>query len=193
MSLESYFFNDYLETKEKIVHIVHRHFLVILKDFIRILVLGFGIPGLFWFLFPQISIIAIIWMIIGLGKSLYVLYKWYYDVWVITDRAVIDIKSETIWDITTTRIEYHMIEGMTYSVKGFWATIFNYGDILLEKIGGGTAVSLEHAKKPQKVETKILKQQEKYMSSQSMRDHQALRQLLAGMVRDHVSKYGVPD
>lgn len=193
MKLARYFFDEYLEKKESLQYAVHQNIIVILGDIFRILILGFLLPGGLWLLFSELFIPAIIWMIFGFGKLLYTLYTWYYDVWLITDRGVIDIKSKSIFDIATTRIEYHMIEGISYTISGFWHTVLNYGDLMLEKVGSGTPVTLKNAMNPPGAEAMILKCQEKYMDGRVTRDHKTLRELLAGMVREHVKEHGISD
>lgn len=193
MKLAEYFFSDYLEKKEKIQHIVHQDFIVIVPELIRTGIFGFGIPFAIWFFFPQLWIVSLIWAFFGLGRFLMNLYVWYYDVWLVTDRAVLDIKSSNIFDVSTTRIEYHMIEGISYTISGFWHTVLNYGDLMLEKVGSGTPVTLKNASNPAKAESTILKCQEYYMDAQVAQDHKTLRNLLSGMVREHVKQHGIPE
>lgn len=192
MSLQSYFFNGYLEKDEKIMFVAHRHILIVKIETSKISLVGFIVPAVIWFLMPMLKIFMLMWMFIGLIKLLYELYGWYYDVWLITDRGVIDVKSSSLFDVSTTRVEYHMIEGVSYTISGFLKTIFNFGDLILEKIGSGTSVKLEDAADPKKVEGKILKYQEEYMGKKSYRDHKTLKHLLGDMIHSHVKEHGLP-
>ena len=193
MRLANYFFADYLEKKEKVQHVVHKTFFVIIPDLIRVFIIGLFLPFALWFFFPQLLIASVVWALFGIGQLLMVLYRWYYDVWIITDRAVLDIKSDGLFHVATTRIEYHLLEGISYSIAGFWRTILNYGDLLLEKAGSGTTVVLKDASRPAFAETIVLQCQERYMEGKNSQDHRTLRQLLSGMVREHVKEHGIPD
>ena len=193
MRLANYFFADYLEKKEKVQHVVHKTFLTVLPDLIRISIIGLFLPFALWIFFPQLLIASVIWGLFGLGQMLMDLYRWYYDVWIITDRAILDIQSDGLFHVATTRIEYHLLEGISYSIAGFWRTILNYGDLMLEKAGSGAAVTLKDASRPALAETVILRCQESYMEGKNTQDHKTLRQLLSGMVREHVKEHGVPE
>lgn len=183
MKLANFFFGEYLEKNEKIHSLAHVSVVTIWRVMMRVAFLGFILPGLFFIFFPQLLIPVLIWMLIGLIKVIYELYGWYYDVFLITNTSVISIKSESLFDVTTNRVEYHMIEGVSYAIKGFWQTILNYGDIKVEKIGSGTPIVLKNASNPARIERLILKHQDEYMEHRNFQDHKTLKELLAGMVR----------
>lgn len=186
--MANYFFGEYLEKGEKIHTVAHISIVVIWKDLVRIAALGFIIPGILFLFIPQILIFVLIWMVIGLFKLIYELYGWYYDVLLVTSSGVISIKSETIFDVTTNRVEYHMIEGVSYTIKGFGQTIFNFGSIQIEKVGSGTPVTLKNASNPARIERRILKYQEEYMAKRNFQDHRTLKELLAGMLRQEAKQ-----
>ena len=182
MKLANFFFGEYLEKGEKIHSVAHVSIITIWRVMIRVTFLGFVLPGLFFIFFPMLLVPVLIWMFIGLIKICYELYGWYYDVFLITNTSVISIKSDTIFDVTTNRVEYHMIEGVSYAIKGFWQTILNYGDIRVEKIGAGTPITLKDCSNPARIERVILKHQEEYMEHRNFQDHKSLKDLLANML-----------
>lgn len=189
MKLAHYFFGEYLEKSEKIHAVAHISMFPIWKDLVRIAALGFVIPGVLFLFFPQILIPILIWMGIGVFRLIYELYGWYYDVLLITSTSVLSIKSETLFDVTTNRVEYHMIEGVSYTIKGFWQTIFNFGDIKVEKVGAaGTPLFLKNASNPARIERRILKYQEEYLTHRNFQDHRTLKELLSGMLRQHAKQ-----
>lgn len=185
MGFGNYIFGEYLEKSEKIHVIGHVSIITIWKPLIRVACLGFIIPGILFIFFPLLLIPVLIWMLIGFIKVLYELYGWYYDVFLITNNSVLSIKSDSLFHVTTNRVEYHMIEGVSYTIQGFWQTIFNFGNIQVEKVGLGTPIVLRNASNPARIERLILKYQEMYMTERTFQDHKTLQQLLAGMVREH--------
>lgn len=182
--MANYFFGEYLEKGEKIHVVAHISTFTVWKDLFRVAALGFIIPGILFLFFPQILIFVLIWMAIGFFRLAYEFYGWYYDVLLITSTSVLSIKSETLFDVTTNRVEYHMIEGVSYTIKGFWQTIFNFGDIKVEKVGAaGTPIFLKNASNPARIERRILKYQNEYVEKRNFQDHKTLKELLAGMLR----------
>ncbi len=188
MILANYFFGEYLEKGEHIHAVAHTSIITVWKALLRVATLGFFIPGILFLFFPQLLIPVLIWMGIGFFRLLYELYEWYYDVLLITNTSVLYIKSESLFDVTTNRVEYHMIEGVSYAIKGFWQTIFNFGNIMVEKVGAGTPVVLKNASSPAHIERLMLKYQEEYISHRNFQDHNTLKDLLSGMVRRHMKQ-----
>jgi len=79
-----------------------------------------------------------------------------------------------------------MIEGISYTITGLWRTVFNYGDIVVDKLGTKTSVKLKDAANPKKLERAVMKYQEKFVNSKSIRDHHALKGMLSEMIAYHV-------
>lgn len=178
------FFKEYLEKGEKIQYILRRHPLTMHVEMAKIKFLFILLPILLWFFFPITKPLAIVLLIFGVWKLVDILLDWYYNVWLITDMGVVSIKGNAYWSIKATRIEYHMIEGITYSISGFWHVLLNYGDIMLEKIGGGkTVVTLNDACNPREAESAILKCQKAHLNHRYVGDHQELKKLLLELVQ----------
>ena len=172
-------FASYLDKGEKIIHIAHRHILRFKIDAAKTTFFGLILPLFFYFLFPQALPILVIWAVVGFFGVLYHFIDWFFDVWLLTTAGVVDIERNGIFDVTTTRIEYHMIEGIAYTIKGFWPTLFNYGDITIDKLGAKTSVMLKDAASPNKLERLVMECQEKYVYDRSIRDHHALKDMLS--------------
>ncbi|MBD3360306.1 hypothetical protein GF366_00725 [Candidatus Peregrinibacteria bacterium] len=179
-------FKTFLDEGEEIVNVAHRHFLIWKIDSSKTWFFGIILPVFGYFLFPQALIAFIIWGGVGVFGLIYHFIDWYYDAWILTNYGVIDIERNGFFDITTTRIEYHMIEGTSYTVKGFWQTLFNFGDIIIDKLGAQTHVVLKDAYRPKRLERLVMKCQEKYVYERSIRDHNALKDMLSDMIAYHV-------
>lgn len=181
-----YFFTRYLDDGERIVDIVHRHILVYKVNAAKTSFFGITIPIILYLFFPQAVFFFVIWIAIGGVGLLYHFVDWYFDVWLLTNFGVIDIERDGFFTVTSTRIDYHMMEGVSYTIKGFWKTVFNYGDITLDKIGAKTSIVLKDAANPRKVERQVLEYQERFVSEKSVKDHQALKDMLSGMIAYHM-------
>lgn len=193
MSIRNYLYSDYLEDGEEILFLCHRSYVVMFRDFIRILSIHAVPAGFVWYLFPSLIPICIAWLTIGVVRFMLVVQDWYYDAWLITNLGVLGIEWTGYFERTSTRVEYASIEGVSYTLKGFWQTMLNYGNVTLAKLGGPHNVTLKDAVNPKRVEKNLLKYQEKFMTSKNFKDQEILKQLLADLVVDHIRKNGLPD
>ncbi|MBP7898751.1 MAG: PH domain-containing protein [Candidatus Gracilibacteria bacterium] len=194
MKTAYYFFGEYLEKGEKIHSVVHRNLAIMFPVFLKIFIIGFCFPIILLFFFPTLFWATIAWMVMAVMRIFYDLYDWYYYVWLITDRAVIDIRSPSLFEVSTTRIEYHMVEGVSYTIAGFWRTVLGYGDVTLEKVGGNSTMKMDGGNNPKRIERQILKYQEEYMEHHNFNSHDSLKSLLSGMLYEHMKKTGhLPD
>lgn len=184
--MSSYFFSKFLDDDERVLHVAHRHILVFAYDSGKTFFFGLVIPALMYWAFPNLFLAWGIWGAVGLFGIFYHFIDWYFDVWLLTNVGVIDIDRNGFFDITSTRIEYHMMEGVSYTIRGFWRTIFNFGDVTIDKLGAQTSVALEDSVHPKRLESRILEYQDKYVTSRSIRDHQALKNMLSEMIAYHV-------
>lgn len=179
-------FKEHLDDGEKIIEIAHRHILVLKLSIAKTMAFGIFTPILLYVLFPKGLLIFLIWGGVGVAGLIYHWFDWYYDVWLLTNHGVVDIEYNGIFDMTSTRIDYHMIEGTSYTIKGLIQTMFNYGDITIDKLGAQTSVVLKDAAAPKKLEKKVMSYQERYVYDKSVRDHNALKGMLSEMIAYHV-------
>jgi hypothetical protein len=74
---------------------------------------------------------------------LHKILDWYCDVWIITDRGIIDVR----WSIfmrDTTFMEFHDISGIQSYQGSIFDKLFDIGDITLHKMGDEMRVSRMH-------------------------------------------------
>lgn len=193
MKLANYFFGEYLEKGEKVHAVVHRHIAVMTPILFKILIIGFIFPIGIMFFFPVLFWLMVAWMIMGVLRIFYDLYDWYYYVWLITDRGVLDIRSPGLFEVSTARVEYHMVEGVSYTIAGFWRTVLGFGDVTIQKVGSGSVMTMEGANNPKRIERLVLKYQEEYMEHHNYSSHDTLKSLLSNMLYEHIKKVGPTD
>jgi hypothetical protein len=190
MKAAYYFFGEYLEEGEKVHAVIHRSLAVLTPAFIKVFIVGFLFPSAIVYFFPVLFWPMIVWMILAVMRIFYDLYDWYYYVWLITDRGVLDIRSPSLFEVSTARIEYHMIEGVNYTIAGFWRTVLGFGDVTIAKVGNGAPMTMEGAAHPKRIERLVLRYQEEYMEHHNFNSHDALKTLLSGMLYEHMKKVG---
>ncbi|MFH1533607.1 MAG: hypothetical protein ABID64_01620 [Nitrospirota bacterium] len=185
MKFRDRIFSSFLDDGEKIMHVAHRHLIIFKIDSAKPMFFGIVIPAILYLFFPQVWPILALWGIAGLLGIFYYFIDWYYDAWLLTDAGVVDVERDGMFDITATRIEYHMMEGMSYTIKGVLQTFLNYGDITIDKLGAQTSVVLKDAASPKKLERLVMKYQEKFVNERSIRDHHTLKGMLSDMIAYH--------
>ncbi len=186
MKFRDRLFAGHLDDGERILDIAHKHILVLKINSAKTLFFGILMPILGYYLFPQLPLVFVIWGAVGVFGLIYHFVDWFYDAWLLTNVGVIDIERNGFFDVTSTRIDYHMIEGISYNIKGIIPTLFNYGDITIDKLGAKTSVGLIDASNPRKLERLVMKYQEKYVFERSVRDHDALKNMLSEMIAYHI-------
>jgi hypothetical protein len=165
MFLAQYVFRQYLEPGEKILAAFHRHPFV--PDFI--LFIG-------------------VWLFISVIRLIKIGLIWYHDALLITDVSLLDVCWNGIFDRTSARLEYPMIEGVTLEIRKFRRVLFNYGDITVQGAGGGTNIALRDVMNPKRVERMIMMHQEKFVTDQGLKDSESLKTLLTSMIRQHAAQ-----
>ncbi|MBU1992721.1 MAG: hypothetical protein ABH856_02540 [Patescibacteria group bacterium] len=186
MVIQDFLFRKHLNDGETILSVAHKHLWVVLPTIFKDLFFGVGIPMFLFMLFPQIAFYMLIWVWGGLLVLSYHLYDWYFDAWLMTNQGVLDVEWKSFFNRTSARIEYHMVEGVSYEVTGFWQTVLNFGVVTLEKVGSGVLVQLVNVNNPKRVERELLGCQKKYLTQKAFREHGALKDLLTDMVMGHI-------
>jgi hypothetical protein len=184
MIFASIAFRGCLNRGEYIKFVAHVHPFITYTEFFKLMFLGIALPLGFNLIIPPFKIVWLVWLVIGIWAFVYELFNWYLDAWIITNMSIIDYQWDGFFKKSSTRIDYNTIEGVTYTIQGFWATIMNYGDIMVERMGSGTVVTLKNVAFPKQVEREVLKNQADFMKNKNLKDQTVLRDLLVSMVQD---------
>jgi hypothetical protein len=178
-------FAPHLDPGEEILDVFHRHPFIMIPSLGRILFFTFLVPLFLFYMFPEFALFFFIWMGVGLVRLVYLLFNWYHDALLVTTVSLLKTYWSGFFDRSSSRLEYPMIEGISYTIQGFRRTVFNYGHVHINRSGGSSAIELPDAMNPPKVERLILTHQEKFVSDQSMKDSETLKSLLVTMLRHH--------
>ncbi|GAB4141358.1 MAG: hypothetical protein Fur0024_3410 [Patescibacteria group bacterium] len=140
-------FNLTLEDQERTLKIIRRHWIFgVLYFFIGVLSLGiipialvvyyqnFNLANLEFFTIPDF--VAVIFLSIYLLMvSLILFISWMdysLDIGIITNVRIIDVDQDGIFSRKMSQVYLNNIEDVSGNQKGFFAHIFNYGDILVQ-------------------------------------------------------------
>jgi hypothetical protein len=168
--------------------VAHRHPFMMITGGLKIGFFHFFVPIFFWNVFPEIWFAFLIWVIYGFIALDRMILKWYFDSIVVTDMSLIDVTWNGLFERSSVRLEYNMIEGTSFGFKGFLQTVFNFGTIQVMRQGGVIGIELKDAMNPSRVESVILNYQEKYLADTNMKEIKSLKSLLSEMVKKHVQE-----
>ena len=104
-----------------------------------------------WALFVYMLFVLFLWLVIFVDFTTYHL-----DVWVVTNRRVIDINQRTLFSRDTTTLMLEKIQDATVEVRGLLATVFNYGTLIIHTAGENPDIVIHYASDPIRSKDKIL-------------------------------------
>ena len=81
-----------------------------------------------WWFLGSIIFLVLYWLTVWVG--------WYYSVFVLTDRRIVVTKQKGFFDRSVSELALNNIQNVTYSVKGIQASLFHFGDISIQTLGG---------------------------------------------------------
>lgn len=190
MKAYKFFFKTYMEDGEEVYYAIHHHLITIFKPLTKITFIFGIIPGTLWWIIPNLSFIWLTWILIGTGKMLSILLSWYFNALLVTNLNLVNIEWKGLFDRTAYRIEYSQIESFSYNVVGFANTIFNFGDITIDKSSGNQVV-IKGAFRPKYKSQFLTKIQDQMVDRQLKQDHEGLKDVLTNLLRSHIKEHGI--
>lgn len=92
------------------------------------------------------GIVLVLWVYRWIG--------WYYTIYLVTDRRIVEIKQKGLWDRQVEEWQLEGISNVNYHIGGFQAVLFGYGDITARTYIGNLEMKTIH--KPVEVHEKLL-------------------------------------
>src|SRR3989338_3120554 len=162
---------------EKIDSVIRRHRIALLFNYLYfgfMIVLGFVIYySADYFLalgslgFGEFMYFILLVYFLVLWQSFFrSLMDYYLDSWIITDHRIIDIHQMGLFKRDISELRYSKIQDISVKMTGFWATMLNYGDIVIQTAGAVQEFKFHQVPNPNKVKDSILQ-----MHDQFTRDH----------------------
>lgn len=175
-----------LEREEKIIRVVRRHFFVILPmmlmiffaAFVPLILYQFIISGYIPFgpnFIDAVKVFVSKWEVFGYALWLLLLWiiffiEWtdyYLDLWVITDKRIIDVEQKGFFHREVTSFLYGQIQDITVETRGLIETFFKFGTLHIQTAGHDREIVIRDAHCPEEARSLILGLQEKSKSTQN--------------------------
>jgi Bacterial PH domain len=132
------------KNNEKILAVLHRHWFDILTQFIVVfmmLLVLFGSYALSFIFYTTLSE-PLFQNLTAFLRNLFFIFTWiiffiiwidyYLDVWIITDRRIINIEQKGFFSRIVSELELENIQDITTNVRGVIPTFFNYGHLYVQ-------------------------------------------------------------
>ncbi len=127
------------EDDEDIILLLRQHW-VTNVGWLFFLLLMLSAPLLFVFANPENTflnpdaalMLGIIWYLIALGYGIESFLHWYFNVYIVTDRRIVDVDFYGILHKEISETTLDQVQDVTYTVYGLAATVFDYGDVLIQ-------------------------------------------------------------
>jgi len=98
-----------------------------------------------------ISLGSLVWYLLTFAVIFENFLSWYFDVFIITDKRVIDIDFNNLLDKKFSEAKLSMIQDVTSRVSGLGQTMFNYGTIYIQTAAEVSYITFEKVPHPEKI------------------------------------------
>ncbi len=157
-----------IEPNENIIMELRKHWYVLLTEISFIILLAIGPLMILVLTGPWIKThislktflfglffywlwLLILWLFFWLAWTDY-----YLDVWIITDKRIIDVEQKGIFNREISTFYYERVQDVTVEIKGLLPTIMNFGNIHVQTAGQGREFILYNATSPHLAKKEIL-------------------------------------
>ncbi|HTP56856.1 MAG TPA: PH domain-containing protein [Candidatus Paceibacterota bacterium] len=150
-----------LEEGEEIVTKVHRHWVFIALQVVYVVLLAV-VPFALYFALTRTGIVVFTGIDTGAGLALgglWLLVLWgffwqfwttyYMDIWVVTNRRIIDIDYERLFTHQISVIRLDRVQDVTTRIAGTWATFFKYGSVIVQSAGAQEEFVIDQISDPE--------------------------------------------
>lgn len=80
----------------------------------------------------------------------------YLDMWIVTNDRLVDVRQVSLFARTVAELDLYQIQDATSDVRGFWHTLFNYGDVTLQTAGSIPRFVIRNVPRPHEVRQMLL-------------------------------------
>lgn len=157
-------------TGEEIVFHIRRHWFIFFKIFLFFIFLSL-IPVTLYFLiqqnvptlldgeisYPLILILFLTYYLILLISLFTAWTETYLDVWTITTDRIISREQNGLFNRVVSELDLRRVQDVTAEQKGFFPTIFYYGDVYIQSAGEKERFVFEQISQPYKI-AKLIQQ-----------------------------------
>lgn len=183
-------FSKFLEDGETLYYAIHRHWVMVYKQMMKIGIFGILIP-LFFLIFmtgtsSEAAYFFFAWLGIGLFYTVFAFLDWYMDAWLLTDVSIIELQWDGFFSQRSSRLDYYSIETINYDVQGVIQSMLGCGKLTLIKYSG-TPLVIEQVDEPEVASHWITRIKNENQASRSTQSTESMKDLLAEVISDRIN------
>lgn len=142
----------YLAQDEKILMVVRKHWYALFRHSAILLALALA-PAFFYAFYGKIAVFIVQTDLLPLVNFLFSIYMlslilygfivwadYYLDVWIITNKRLVDIEQRGLFSRTISELPMAKIQNVTIEIPGFIATALRFGNLRVETASQSTFV-----------------------------------------------------
>lgn len=152
---------------EKVFLLVRRHwiFFAVTLIFVIFLIIPIIAVMIYWMANPDVFIGPIgnfliifsgIYLLAIWGLVLYGFVNYYLDIYIVTDKRIVDIKQKKFFSREIAELHLHQIQDVKAKVDGFLQTMLHFGDIHIQTAGERENFVFQDVPHPYTLEKKIV-------------------------------------
>ncbi len=152
---------------EKVFLLIRRHwiFFAITLLFVIFLLTPIIVMIIYWTLNPDLFVGPLgnflivfsgIYLLSTWGLVLYGFVNYYLDLYIVTDKRIVDIKQKKFFSREIAELHLHQIQDVEAKVDGFLQTILHFGDIYIQTAGERENFVFQDVPHPYTLEKKIV-------------------------------------
>jgi len=167
---------------EDIILVIRRHWLTFIFQFMPIIVGIVVVISAYYFaieFIPEITtgqgedillfVVSLIAMILWLVAFVFWI-DYYFDVWIITDRRIIDIEQMGLFKRNVSELEHSKVQDVTTEIHGILPTLLKYGFVYVQTAGKKTRFIFKQVPKPMMIRKMILNLQHNAIHEEKLTD-----------------------
>lgn len=99
--------------------------------------------------------IIIIWYLFVLAYIIQNFFYWYFNIYIITTKKLLDITMQNLLNIYSTAIRLDDVQSSRYQFYGLLGSLFDFGDVMIETAAEGQDINFVAVPKPDLVRDRI--------------------------------------
>lgn len=106
----------------------------------------------------QSFLLSIFWYLLVFSYAFYRFLFWYFDIYILTNERIVDFDFRGILNKEIAFATLNHIEDISPKTRGFFGTLFNFGDVFVQTAGTTPEFHFRRVPNPDLVAQKILEQ-----------------------------------
>lgn len=91
------------------------------------------------------------------------LFRWSNSLYILTTERIIDVDQRHVLHRVVGELPIENIQDATYEVKGLLATVLNFGDVVVQTVGGATTITMKNVEAPYRIQQEVLEARNAYV------------------------------